>query len=288
MMNERKRRMLDTALVLFSEKGYKATSIQEITEAWGISKGAFYNNFSSKEELMLSIMKYYTKLAFQQLQTVPAGPSEKETFIEEIRIQFSIVEKHKDIIAMHLKEQQFSEEIQHYMFAARAKIFNWYILRLKKVFGFQIEPYIFDCVILLLSMIHGYTSLIIIDQKPLQFEKTARFIVNRLESIVDHFGDEAPLLTNQLMKDFLQTDDEFFNIQQRINALRQAMSVEEEDLVSSLDTLEAEFAGGVPRSYMAESLLLYLKKHSREEWTEALCALEVTIRHYFQNHPVNC
>ncbi|MDR0566704.1 MAG: TetR/AcrR family transcriptional regulator, partial [Prevotellaceae bacterium] len=44
-----------TALKLFAEKGYDATSINEIAQSAGISKGLMYNYFKSKEELLQTI-----------------------------------------------------------------------------------------------------------------------------------------------------------------------------------------------------------------------------------------
>lgn len=42
---------------LFEQQGLKKTSVNEITEAVGISKGAFYLFFESKEELYLEILE---------------------------------------------------------------------------------------------------------------------------------------------------------------------------------------------------------------------------------------
>ena len=44
--------LIDSALKLFGDKGYSVTSVQEITEAAGVTKGAFYHHFESKEELL--------------------------------------------------------------------------------------------------------------------------------------------------------------------------------------------------------------------------------------------
>jgi AcrR family transcriptional regulator len=44
-----------TALQLFAEKGYDATSISEIAQSAGISKGLMYNYFDSKEKLLQTI-----------------------------------------------------------------------------------------------------------------------------------------------------------------------------------------------------------------------------------------
>ena len=50
--DERKAEFLDTAMGLFLERGYDDTSVNAIIEAVGVSKGAFYHYFSTKEDLL--------------------------------------------------------------------------------------------------------------------------------------------------------------------------------------------------------------------------------------------
>nr|WP_216645212.1 TetR/AcrR family transcriptional regulator [Isoptericola halotolerans] len=49
--------MLDAALDVFAEVGMQATSIEAVCEAAGFTRGAFYSNFASKEELFLALMQ---------------------------------------------------------------------------------------------------------------------------------------------------------------------------------------------------------------------------------------
>lgn len=52
---ERRNAVLAAAEELFSEKGYRNTTIQEVAEKAGLSKGGVYLYFKSKEELYLSV-----------------------------------------------------------------------------------------------------------------------------------------------------------------------------------------------------------------------------------------
>jgi len=47
-----KKSMIHAARELFASKGYAETSVQEIVEAAGVTKGAFYYYFSSKDEVL--------------------------------------------------------------------------------------------------------------------------------------------------------------------------------------------------------------------------------------------
>lgn len=54
---ERRRRIVDTALQLFSENGYDKTSIRDIAKHASMSLGLLYNYFSSKEQLLEAIVQ---------------------------------------------------------------------------------------------------------------------------------------------------------------------------------------------------------------------------------------
>ncbi len=48
-------RILDAAAQLFTERGYDKTSLQDIIQMTGLSKGAIYHHFASKEDIFLKI-----------------------------------------------------------------------------------------------------------------------------------------------------------------------------------------------------------------------------------------
>ena len=50
-------RLLGEARRLFRERGYAATTLEQIAEAAGVTKGAIYGHFSSKEDLLISAIE---------------------------------------------------------------------------------------------------------------------------------------------------------------------------------------------------------------------------------------
>ena len=53
----RRQEVMDVAARIFSEKGYEATSIQEIAEEVGILKGSLYYYIETKEDLLFGVIK---------------------------------------------------------------------------------------------------------------------------------------------------------------------------------------------------------------------------------------
>lgn len=60
-------RILKQAMRLFLEKGYHGTSIDDITQAAGITKGALYWHFKGKEDLLRKIVEEFEKRFLDEL-----------------------------------------------------------------------------------------------------------------------------------------------------------------------------------------------------------------------------
>jgi AcrR family transcriptional regulator len=50
-------RLLDAAQTIFMKKGFVAASVEDIADAAGYTRGAFYSNFKSKPELMMELLR---------------------------------------------------------------------------------------------------------------------------------------------------------------------------------------------------------------------------------------
>jgi AcrR family transcriptional regulator len=64
---ERRRELTRTALIdaaseLFAQRGFHATSLEDIAESAGFTRGAIYSNFKNKDELLLAVIERYNEL----------------------------------------------------------------------------------------------------------------------------------------------------------------------------------------------------------------------------------
>jgi len=60
--DQRRSELIDAALRLFAEQGFRATTIADIATATGTAHGLVYHYFSSKDELLEAVLQRYTFL----------------------------------------------------------------------------------------------------------------------------------------------------------------------------------------------------------------------------------
>ncbi|MBF4137341.1 MULTISPECIES: TetR/AcrR family transcriptional regulator [Streptomyces] len=76
------RRLLAAATRLFADQGYDRTSVQEIVEAAGVTKGALYHYFGSKEDLLQEV---YARLLRLQQERLDMYAGSQEPVEERLR-----------------------------------------------------------------------------------------------------------------------------------------------------------------------------------------------------------
>src|SRR5918912_3567788 len=64
---DRRSAILDSALEVFSKRGFNGASIDEIAQAAGISKALIYEHFPSKKDLHVSLLERHTQEIFVRL-----------------------------------------------------------------------------------------------------------------------------------------------------------------------------------------------------------------------------
>jgi AcrR family transcriptional regulator len=86
----------ETALRLFSELGYEATSVRAIAREAGISLGLMYNYFSSKEELLQEIFRRSVEDIQASFLQDPDGPPYTSGIEQHIRHTVGILKEKRD------------------------------------------------------------------------------------------------------------------------------------------------------------------------------------------------
>lgn len=154
-MNKRKRHVADVALKLFVEKGIQQTSIQDIIDRAAISKGTFYNYFSSKNDCISEILEGLRYDASQLRMQIQVGKNEKDQQILAQQI-YSIIQLNEERSLYALFDAILSSnEIDLKKLVMQHRIFEleWLAIRFKSVFGEEISEHAFECAILFHGML---------------------------------------------------------------------------------------------------------------------------------------
>lgn len=70
----RRAELIDCAQGLFLTRGYEATTINDVIAATGLSKGAFYHHFRSKEDLLEAIAERFARESLGFIERLRADP----------------------------------------------------------------------------------------------------------------------------------------------------------------------------------------------------------------------
>ena len=107
-MKEKERLIIESAMKLFATKGVNATSVQEIVTASGISKGAFYLYFKSKDELLLATLRYYyDKIQKKMLDIEQESLLPRENLQNNYIVSLMIYKSIKNLLLCMREKMQF-------------------------------------------------------------------------------------------------------------------------------------------------------------------------------------
>jgi TetR/AcrR family transcriptional regulator, transcriptional repressor for nem operon len=69
--HESKTKLLDASLLVVRSKGYAATTIDDICQTAGVTKGSFFHHFKSKDELGVAAAEHFSAMAQGLFATAP-------------------------------------------------------------------------------------------------------------------------------------------------------------------------------------------------------------------------
>ncbi|WP_313802742.1 TetR/AcrR family transcriptional regulator [Cytobacillus sp.] len=109
---KRKKEILESALDCFAKKGFQVATIDDIVKHSGISKGAIYNYFKSKDEIYLELMREQTELSnaklVEKLSNFRTAKDKLNCLFEVYKRMDPYVEERRKIIIVHLEFTLYS------------------------------------------------------------------------------------------------------------------------------------------------------------------------------------
>ncbi|MFD6440151.1 TetR/AcrR family transcriptional regulator [Peribacillus sp. NPDC060186] len=273
-MNEKHKIIIDKSVEIFAEKGYHATSVQEITEKCGIAKGSFYNYFKSKEELLVSIFKFYYGALKDSLLDIEldASLSSKEKFLMQIIVQIEHVTGNTNLIRMMMQEQMvhISKELDVFLHYIHEEGLVWFKRKIVELYPEIPTNFLPDCTIMLDALFKGYIGILFRDKHSFEVERLPIFILNQMDSIIEglHKTDDPLLKEFPLLKCSIQKVSPKEEINSIILQILEVEKQKDEGLetsknVEALKAIQEEFSKVRPNGIILEGLLLFLEKNEK-------------------------
>ena len=298
-MNDRKLHVVNMAHQLFIEKGFQATSIQDILDYSGISKGTFYNYFSSKSELLIAIYKtIYKKLEKDRNDLlIGQNPSSIEVFIKQVELQMISNRKNK-LIALYEEVLSSNDaDLKQFVQRSRLNSLRWYYNRFIDIFGEEKKPFLLDCAIMFQGILqHNVQYNRMAHETGEKINSVVRYSVARLVKIVDevsHSGDQLiePKTLEKWVPDCPKNNHEILTQLVKLAlTLRASISKSIKDLNEQnkyhelLDFIQEEIIHTrSPRKFLIQSALLSLKQNPASLWKKELEQLDELIEAFYSS-----
>lgn len=256
-MNEKKKRMIETAIDLFAQKSFHTVSVKEITDKSGVSKGAFYIYFDSKEDLVLAIYKYYYQVIMDRIIEVGSQHKDpKRSLIEQLNMFFETLFHNRSFILMLLRDQvSLGPKVKEMIYQIKDQQMEWAKNNLRAIYGSQIQPYILDGAIILQGLMHSYSNYMVIEHhQNIDLPELSRFIVKRLDDCVQGMiqSKEPPVIQE------IEKTDDLEHMLDKVEVKFQSANIPPEqrrDLTEALSVLKRELVKNRPNPIIVQAML---------------------------------
>ncbi|WP_138495776.1 TetR/AcrR family transcriptional regulator [Paenibacillus pinistramenti] len=285
---DKKQLIIRTALRLFSTKGARTTSMQDIADLCGISKGSLYLHFKSKEELEAAIYNYCFKKLEDQMQLAEHAPglTPREKLQKQIVVLLSQVVELREYLKMQFMEYSDAGKLpdQHeHMRRNNLKLLLLLKGKMSEIYGPAVSPYLGD----LLLLIHGMLSsciqlLFLFTSLPFSLERVAGHLIELIDHTAGLYMNRGkdPLITPKALDWWIEKESSELPEAPRhplqvIQELRQLPAGKQggtqtaDDTYESLSILGEEFLRPEPRKAILTGMLSNLGHLEGDESAQA-------------------
>ncbi|MFN8217053.1 MAG: TetR/AcrR family transcriptional regulator [Solirubrobacterales bacterium] len=109
-ISARRREVLDTAARLFHERGYQGTSMDEIADAVGLTKGSLYHHFDGKAEILTAIYEEAADLVVAQTEGHSDDEPAADVFAALVRGILEMIAQHRYHVTVYYQEMRWVRE----------------------------------------------------------------------------------------------------------------------------------------------------------------------------------
>ncbi len=274
-MADPRTRLLQAAHELFLSQGFTKTTIQQLVDHAGISKGAFYLHFRSKSEVMSALVAHQGDQVLDAIAELKEREdlSAIDKLRAQIRYQCTDLLEHRVLLEIFIKEADVAIDEEMVLRAQRAR-FDWLQMQkdfLRLVFPEHDERYTSDLAVLLEGAIHEFASYVLLEGVELDPDRIADFLVVATQGAVAGLEDASvePVISGSALPDLQEIDARLeASARGRIDtALEQMLEEagklgadEEREVAETIDVLRATLDQSEPSRVILQGLLANLRE----------------------------
>ncbi|MEH7352437.1 TetR/AcrR family transcriptional regulator [Neobacillus drentensis] len=273
----KKQLIMEKALELFAKQGFEATSVQQITEHCGISKGAFYLSFKSKEELITALIDDFMMQITSDIDYIVRNTKDEDLLYEFYYAIYHSFHKHSDFAKVLLKEQShaFSKELILKMQYYEKVIENAILSMIERLYGDRIKEIKYDLIYCIKGFMNTYSQLFVFYNVPLDLKLLAESLVEKTTLLAQH--TTAPFVTQELSQLVKQPMNEEVTKEQILEIIVQKIDEMEESIEKeSLILLKQHLLEPTLSPAIVKGLLENIRNHPHCKWISYL------LRRYFE------
>ncbi|GLB60919.1 TetR/AcrR family transcriptional regulator [Cytobacillus sp. NCCP-133] len=255
----KKQLIMESALELFAKQGFEATSVQQITEHSGISKGAFYLSFKSKDELIMALIDHFMMQFISDLDHIVKDPNNtgEELLRKFFYTTFHSFQKHSDFAKIFIKEQAhtFNQELISKGRHFDQLIDNITLSMLDQLYGETVQHTKYDLIYCIKGFMHIYSHLFLFFNVPLDLNLLGRSLAEKTNLMAKQ--STIPFITDELYEMFSEPVNKEITTGKMIEIMDQKIreleeSIEKDSLILlKQDVLEPSLSPAIIKGLIA-------------------------------------
>ena len=263
--------IMEKALELFAKQGFEATSVQQITEHCGISKGAFYLSFKSKDELILALIEHFMNQLISNIDYAVRNTSKDELLYNFYYTTFHTSYQHSDFARLLMKEQShtFNQDLLVKLHHYDRILENTILVMLDQLYGKRVSETKYDLMYCIKGFMNTYSKLFFFYNVPLDLELLAQSLVEKTNLLAEH--TTVPFISEELIEMVKTPLKEEISKERIMNLLEQKIEEMDESVEKeSLLLLKQQLAEPTYSPVIIRGLLENIRNHPHCKWISFL------------------
>lgn len=268
----KKQLIMDKALELFAKQGFESTSVQQITDHCGISKGAFYLSFKSKDELIVALIDHFMRQFSADIDYVVNKEIIDENLLYDFYYTtFQSFHKHSDFTKILMKEptHSFNEELFLKLHNYNKAIEKVILTMIERLYGDQAIYLKYDLMFCIKGFMNTYSELFLLYKLPIDLDLLAQSLVEKTNLLANN------MTISFISDELIQMIDQPLNKEHTLDQIVEVVEKNIEDMEDSIEKeslllLKQELLKPELHPALVKGLLENIQRHPHCKWTAYL------------------